>query len=213
MAHDKLPRGLYALIDDSLLPERSLVDQATAAMEGGAAVVQLRLEQTPDRPALEVIRAVVEEGRRRGVPVIVNDRVDLALVGRASGVHLGKEDLPVEAARRLLGPEALVGATVRSLEDIMSAARDGADHVGLGPIFPTTTKSVDAPALGLLGFEAIVRVSPLPVVGIAGITLDTIGAVARAGARAAAVAGDLARAVDPVSRARALREAFLAGNP
>lgn len=206
--HHKLPRGFYALIDDQVRAEFSPVDKARAAVEGGARVLQLRLEQTGDRPALEVCRAVVALARPAGVVVIVNDRVDLALLSLADGVHLGADDLPVADARALLGPEALIGATTRNLAQIVQAERDGADHVGLGPVFTTTTKVVDAPPLGVAGLRAICRESPLPVVAIAGITLETIGQVAQAGAWCAAVASDFLRAADPVSRARALQRAF-----
>lgn len=204
----KLPRGLYGLVDDGVRPDVPVPTKARWAIEGGAAVIQLRLEQTPDRQALEWIREVVAIAGT--VPVIVNDRIDLCLVGQAAGVHLGADDLPVSVARRLLGPTTLIGATTRTLADIEQAAKEGADHVGLGPIFTTTTKQVNAPSLGLEGFEAIARRSPLPVVGIAGITLQTIGQVAKAGAHCAAVAGDLLNAADVVARARALKEAFFA---
>jgi thiamine-phosphate pyrophosphorylase len=202
----KLPRGLYGLVDDGLRPEVPVPIKARWAIEGGAAVIQLRLEKTPDRQALGWIREVV--ALAGAVPVIVNDRVDLCLVGQAAGVHLGADDLPVSVARRLLGPSALIGATTRNLADIERAAAEGADHVGLGPIFTTSTKQVNAPTLGLEGFEAIVTKSRLPVVGIAGITLQTINQVAKAGAQCAAVAGDLLNAADVVARARALRDAF-----
>lgn len=202
----KLPRGLYALIDDGLRPEMPVPEKARWALEGGAAVLQLRLEQTGDRQALEWVRAVV---RLAGpTPVIVNDRVDLCLAGRAAGVHLGDDDLPVEVARGLLGGEALIGRTVRSLADIVRAKEQGADHVGLGPIFATSTKSVHAPLLGLERFGELARASPLPVVGIAGVTLETIGAVAQAGARCAAVGSGLLLAENIAARARALSIAF-----
>ncbi|MBM4779939.1 MAG: thiamine phosphate synthase [Archangiaceae bacterium] len=204
----KLPRGLYGLIDDGLRPEVPVPTKALWALEGGAAVIQLRLEKTPDRLALEWIREVV--ALAGAVPVIVNDRVDLCLVGQAAGVHLGANDLPVSVARRLLGPAALIGATTRNLADIERAAGEGADHVGLGPIFTTSTKQVNAASLGLEGFRAIATKSPLPVVGIAGITLETIGQVAKAGAHCAAVAGNLLDAPDVVAQARALRDAFFA---
>ena len=204
----KLPRGLYALLDDSVRAELTMVEKARLVIEAGVGVLQLRLEQTHDRQALPIIREVVALAAPRGVKVIVNDRVDLALAGGASGVHLGADDLPVDVARRLLGPEALIGATTRSLEDIVRAQSLGADHVGLGPIFQTSTKVVGVPPMGLERFGHIATASPLPVVGIAGITLATIGQVARAGARAAAVAGDLLKADDVVSRARALQGAF-----
>lgn len=204
----KLPRGLYALVDDSVRPDLPMVEKARAVIDGGVGVLQLRMEQTVDRLALPIVRTVVALAHPRGVRVIVNDRVDLALAGGADGVHLGADDLPVAVARRLLGPDALVGATTRSLADIERARGEGADHVGLGPLFPTRTKEVAHPPLGLERFAAIARASPLPVVGIAGITCSTIGQVAAAGAWAAAVAGDLLLAEDVLSRARALQQAF-----
>lgn len=208
----KLPRGLYALVDDSVRPDLSMLEKARAVLDGGAQVLQLRMEVTADRLALPIVREVVALARPREVRVIVNDRVDLALAGGADGVHLGDDDLPVEVARRLLGPEALVGATTRSLEDIERARAAGADHVGLGPLFHTRTKAVAHPPLGLEAFGRIARVAPLPVVGIAGISLATIGQVAAAGAWGAAVAGDLLLAEDVVSRARALQQAFSAAS-
>lgn len=211
MAH-KLPRGLYALVDDAVRPGLPLLEAVRAVVAGGARVLQLRLETTADRPALELVRAAVALARPAGVTVLVNDRVDLALAGAADGVHLGADDLPVAVARRLLGPGALIGATTRSLADIEVALSEGADHVGLGPIFETRTKALAHPALGLEGFAAITRRSPLPVVGIAGITLQTIGPVAASGAWAAAVAGDLLRADDIAARARALQQAFSAAS-
>ncbi len=204
----KLPRGFYALIDDGVRPEWAVPSKAEAAIEGGARVLQLRLERTADRPALAAIRAVVQRARAAQVIVLVNDRVDLALLGGADGVHLGADDLPVRDARQLLGPEALVGATARNLEQIRAAQAEGADHVGVGPVFATTTKVVEHPALGLVGLRELCSQSPLPVVAIAGITLESMGDVARAGAWCAAVAGDFLRAAEPVSRARALQRAF-----
>lgn len=209
----KLPRGLYALLDDSVRAELPMIQKAKAVLTAGVGVLQLRLEQTADRAALPLIREVVAAARPAGALVIVNDRVDLALAAGADGVHLGADDLPIDVARRLLGPDALIGATTRSLQQIEQARALGADHVGLGPIFPTSTKVVAAAPLGLEAFGAIASQAPLPVVGIAGITLATIGQVAAAGARCAAVAGDLLRAEDLVSRARALQEAFLRSSP
>jgi thiamine-phosphate pyrophosphorylase len=205
----KLPRGVYAVIDDGVRPEVSVPHKARLALEGGAAVLQLRLEQTNDRAALEWIREIVAIAG--AVPVIINDRIDLCLVGHAAGVHVGDDDLPVDVARRLLGPDALIGMTTRDLDGLSRAKALGADHAGLGPIFSTSTKQVLATPLGLERFATIVAASPLPVVGIAGITLETIAGVASAGAHCAAVAGDLLRANDIVDRARALKAAFETG--
>ncbi len=205
---NKLPGGLYALIDEQVRPQVSVLDKARAALEGGAKVMQLRLKRSADRPALEAVRGVVGLVHAAGAVVIVNDRVDWALLAGADGVHLGAEDLPANEARQVLGPTALIGVTARNLDEIVAAQALGADHVGLGPIFATRTKVVDAPLLGLPSFERIAKASPLPVVGIAGISLSTIGQVARAGAHAAAVGSDWLLAEDLVSRAKALQEAF-----
>jgi thiamine-phosphate pyrophosphorylase len=206
----KLPSGLYALIDDAVRPEVSVVDKARAVVAAGVGVLQLRLETTTDRHALAIIREVM--GLVGSTLVIINDRVDLALAGEAHGVHLGEDDLPIDVARRMLGPGRLIGATTRSLEDIVRAYALGADHVGLGPIFPTRTKVVKHDPLGIEAFERIVKRSPLPVVGIAGITLHTIGAVARAGAWGAAAAGGLLEHGDIAAQACALAGAFLASS-
>lgn len=206
----KLPRGLYGLVDDGVRAELPVPRKAAAVIEGGARVLQLRLERTTDRLALPIIREVVELARAREVVVIVNDRVDLALLGGAHGVHLGADDLPVEEARRLLGKEALIGATCRTLADIEAAMAAGADHVGLGPLFTTRTKDVAHAPLGLEAFATIARASPLPVVGIAGVSLSTISEVAKAGAWCAAVAADLLNAEDIAGQARALQAAFFA---
>lgn len=207
---NKLPRGVYALVDDSIRPDLSVDEKARAVLAGGIRVVQLRLKLTADRPALAAIRAVVARARPLGAVVLVNDRVDLALVGGADGAHLGSDDLPPDEARRILGPRALIGVTTRTVAEIERAKALGADHVGLGPVFATRTKVVAEAPLGIAAFAELVRQSPLPVVGIAGITLETVGAVSGAGAWCAAVASDLFSGGDVVSRAAALQRAFWA---
>ena len=137
----------------------------------------------------------------------------MALLAGAHGVHLGAEDLPPEAARTLLGPHRLIGVTVRSVAEIESAALAGADYVGLGPVFASRTKRLPVAPLGLEGFKAIARTSQLPVVAISGIGLDTLEAVASAGAHAAAMASELLLADDIALRAGQLIRAFERGDP
>ena len=203
-----LPRGLYALLDDSIRPGLDLLAAARAVIEGGAGVLQLRLKHHSDRSALALCHRVVALARPLGARVLVNDRVDLALLSGADGVHLGEEDLPVAQARALLGPSALIGATTRSLAQIQAAAADGADHVGLGPIFATSTKAVPHPLLGIAGLAQIAALSPLPIVAIAGLRLENLNAVARAGAWCGAVGSGLLEADDLIERARALQAEF-----
>lgn len=187
------------------------MQKARWALDGGARVVQLRMKRTPLREGVRIAREVVEACQAAGAVCIINDRVDLVLLSDAHGVHLGEEDLPIAEARRLLGPSKLIGATVRDGPGARAASVQGADHVGLGPVFGTTTKQVAHPALGLEGLSRAVAQSPVPVVAIAGIGLENIREVALAGAHAAAVARDLLCASDPAERARALVEAFEQG--
>jgi thiamine-phosphate pyrophosphorylase len=198
-------RGLYAIVGDD-----EPVARAEAAVEGGAAVVQVRMKRAPAGAVLEAARRIVALAAGRAL-VLVNDRPDLALLAGADGVHLGEEDLPVPEARRLLGEAFLVGRTARSLEAAQAALAAGADHVGYGPVFPSLTKPLDVPPRGLEALAATCAALPAPVVAISGITLENVADVARAGAAAAAVIGDLFEHGDPRSRAAALAAAFARG--
>ncbi|MHA7629467.1 thiamine phosphate synthase [Corallococcus sp. M7] len=203
-----LPQGPYLLCDDSIRPELPLVDKAGRLLEGGARVLQLRMKHTPPREALAAARAVVALCRRAGAVCLINDRVDLALLSDAHGVHVGDEDLPPEAARELLGAGRYVGVTARGTEGAKAARAAGADYVGVGPLFGTTTKVVAAPVLGLEAFRRVVAQSPLPVVGIGGVGLSNIASVAATGAHGAAVVSDALLAQDIAERVRQLSAAF-----
>lgn len=207
-ARPSLPRGLYLLCDDTVRPDLSLEEKAARLLAGGARVIQLRMKRTPIRRAMEAARAVVGACHRAGALCLVNDRVDLALLAGADGVHVGDEDLPPEAARELLGPGRVLGVTVRDAEMARAARDAGADYVGLGPVFGTVTKQVPAPVLGLARFAEVVRDCPLPVVGIGGVGLGNIADVAAAGAHCAAVVSDALLAEDVAERVRQLSAAF-----
>ncbi|MCP3099996.1 thiamine phosphate synthase [Myxococcus sp. K15C18031901] len=206
-----LPPGPYLLCDDTVLPDVPLVGKAERLLAGGARVLQLRMKRTPVRQALEAARAITASCRAAGALCLVNDRVDLALLSGADGVHVGDEDLPAEDARALLGPDRLVGVTVRGVEGARAAREAGADYVGLGPVFATTTKQVPARVLGLEGLARVVRDSPLPVVGIGGVGLENIARVAATGAHGAAVVSDALLAQDIAERVRRLAGAFEQG--
>ena len=197
--------GLYAIVGDV-----EPVARAESVVQGGARVVQIRRKRSPAGAILEVARRIVSLARGRAL-VLVNDRPDLALLAGADGVHLGDDDLPVPEARAILGPALLVGRTARTAEAARAALAAGADHVGYGPVFPSATKPLDVPPRGLEALAAACAAVPAPVVAISGITLENVGAVARAGAAAAAVIGDLFERGDPRARAEALAAAFAAG--
>jgi thiamine-phosphate pyrophosphorylase len=194
--------GLYALVK---APE-----EARAAGAGGARVVQVRIKGAPAGEILDAARRIVGLARDRAL-VIVNDRADLALLSGADGVHLGDEDLPVPEARRLLGPDRLVGRTCRTLEEARAAIREGADHVGFGPIFASRTKPLGIPVRGLDALREVAGALGAPVVAISGIDLSNVAEVARAGAACAAVVDAIFGAGDPAANAARLAAAFEAG--
>jgi thiamine-phosphate pyrophosphorylase len=195
-------RGLYAIVASPV--------EAAAAIAGGAGVVQVRVKDAPSGEVLRIAREVVALGAGRAL-VLVNDRVDLALLSGADGVHVGDDDLPPEEARRLVGPGLLVGRTTRTLAEARAALAAGADHVGFGPIFATTTKALAVPPRGLDALREVSGGLGAPVVAIGGIEEGTIADVARAGAACAAVIGAIFRAGDPAANARRLADAFVRG--
>jgi thiamine-phosphate pyrophosphorylase len=195
-------RGVYALVRS---PE-----EARAAIAGGARVVQVRVKDAPAGVVLDVARRVVEAARGEAL-VIVNDRADLALLSGADGVHLGDEDLPVAEARRLLGPDLLVGRTCRTLEEARAAIDAGADHVGYGPVFASRTKPLAVPPRGLAALAETCAALSAPVVAISGIEPSNVADVARAGAACAAVVEAVFGKGDPRENAARLVEAFERG--
>ncbi|MGQ0507442.1 MAG: thiamine phosphate synthase [Myxococcaceae bacterium] len=207
-----IPRGLYAVCDDTVSPEWPLVGKAEALLRGGVRVMQLRMKRTPVREGLAAATAIAAKCKAAGCVLLVNDRVDFALMAGAHGVHLGEEDLSVEDARKKLGPNAIIGATVRDAKSAAKAQEEGASYVGVGPVFPTSTKMLSHPPLGLDGLRTLVQETSLPVVAISGIGLSNIKDVAATGVHGAAVVSELiGRGQDEVEqRARALSEAFRA---
>ncbi|MBX7117152.1 MAG: thiamine phosphate synthase [Myxococcaceae bacterium] len=202
--------GLYALVDDQLRPDLSLLQKVHCMLSAGVGVLQLRLKVTPESEAVPLIRQAVALAAATQTAVIVNDRADWARLGRADGVHLGADDVPISVARQALGPQAIVGATVRSEKDLQAAQSAGADYVGLGPVFSSSTKSGSVPPLGLEGFGVLAAKSPLPVVAISGLRAEHMTALSALGAYAAAVGAAVWNARDITENAKALNAAFMA---
>jgi len=205
--HRAAPR-LYWVSDPVLCARRGLVQTALAAVHGGAGMVQLRDPGASGRALLEQARALVAALHPLDVPVIVNDRADIARAAGAAGVHVGQSDLPPQEARGLMGEGALVGLSVRTPEEAAAAPWDLIDHVGAGPVFATTTKADAAPAIGPGGLAAVVAAARGPVLAIGGIDAARAGACVAAGAAGVAVVSAIAAADDPQAAARALLEAM-----
>ncbi len=197
---------LYGKTHAQLSRGRSHLAVIQAAIAGGATVVQYREKEGTTRQMIEEARALRELARRAGVPFIVNDRVDIALAVDADGVHVGQDDMPAPLARKLMGPEKIIGVSATNLEEALQAERDGADYIGAGPIFATPTKPDAAPPIGLEGLAEICRRVSIPVVAIGGINHENAGSVIEAGADGVAVVSAIVAAPDVEAAARRLRE-------
>jgi thiamine-phosphate pyrophosphorylase len=181
-----LPR-VYALTDVQL-SGLSHAEQVDLFIRGGASLVQLREKQMPALEFYEQARGAVAIARQQGVTVIINDRVDVALAVGAHGVHLGQDDLPPEAVRELLGPEAIIGYSTHTVEQAREALTLPISYLAIGPIFQTTTKTDTSPVLGLDALRAVRRaIGSLPLVAIGGITYANAREAIEAGADSVAV--------------------------
>lgn len=198
--------SLYLVTDRRLSLGRSTVEVVAAAVSGGVTCVQLREKHCSTREFLEEARRVRELLVGTGVPLIINDRLDVALAVAADGVHLGQNDLPVADARRLVGERLVIGVSAESVADAIRAEAEGADYIGVSPVFTTPTKMDTAPPLGLEGLREIRRAVSLPLVAIGSIRHDNAAEVLRAGADGLAVVSAIVSAPCPRTAAAALRQ-------
>jgi thiamine-phosphate pyrophosphorylase len=198
---------LYAIVDP-LDTGRDPVELAGALLAGGARLLQLRLKATAPRETLAAAARIASLARAAGARFLVNDRPDLARAVDADGVHLGQDDVPVAAARRVLGSGALVGVSTHDLDEARAAQASGADYIGVGPIYATTSKPNPPAARGLDLLRAVRAAVRCPIVAIGGVTPATAAAVRAAGADAVAMIGALVRAPDPAAAVREARAAL-----
>jgi thiamine-phosphate pyrophosphorylase len=205
-------RGYYAILDlPGEAPEDPtvLVVRAEARLAARPACLQLRAKRMCAVDLRRIAALLLPACHAAGVPLCVNDRLDVALAAGADGVHLGQNDLPLADALRIRpNRQFFVGISTHDLAQAQVAARQGADYIGFGPIFATQTKADADPAVGLDRLREVCAAVALPVVAIGGITLPTIDAVAATGAAAAAVIAAIDQAADPVAAARGVAQAF-----
>jgi thiamine-phosphate pyrophosphorylase len=200
--------GIHVLADDDPSWKLGPVDQAIAACDGGASVVQLRTKYATDIQILEWARAIRAITRHAGVIFILNDRFDLALAAKADGVHLGQTDLPLARVPSDARGKLCFGVSTHDLNQVSTAAKK-ADYVAFGPIFGTRSKVSPHAAPGLQALkEAVQLAHPVPLVAIGGIGTANISAIQNTGAAGAAVISAVAQAPDPASAARKLSELF-----
>lgn len=206
----KVDVRLNAIVDPERANGRSLADLAREVVAGGATLIQLRDKHGATRQMIEQARAIKAALAGTGVPLVVNDRVDVALVAGADGVHVGQEDMRAEDARRLLGPQAIIGLSIKSVALADAAPLDVLDYVGVGGVYATTSKDNPNPPIGVAGLRDIVaafrlRKQDLPICGIAGIDAGNAAPVIAAGADGVAVISALSMKSDPQAAARELR--------
>jgi thiamine-phosphate pyrophosphorylase len=206
----KVDVRLNAIVDPERANGRSLAELARLVVAGGATLIQLRDKHGATRQMIEAARAIKAALAGTGVPLVVNDRVDVALIAEADGVHVGQEDMRAEDARRLLGPQAIIGLSIKSVALANAAPLAALDYVGVGGVYATTSKDNPNPPIGVDGLRDIVtafraRKRDLPICGIAGIDAGNAAPVVAAGADGVAVISALSMKPDPQAAARELR--------
>jgi thiamine-phosphate pyrophosphorylase len=194
--------GLYIILDPSVCIDRPLVDVLKLSATAGAKIFQYRNKTASMNAAYTEALPLRKVAQELGVLFIVNDRCDLALAVDADGVHLGQGDLPIHLARKVMGPDKLIGISTHNREQVIAATAGQPDYLGFGPIFTPGSKLDHDPVVGIVGLKAIRQLTPLPIFAIGGITLNNAEDVIRAGANGVAVisavlkASDVAQAVN-----------------
>ena len=196
---------LYLVTDRDLAGARGVAEVVRLALDGGVTLVQLREKTFADEPFVEQACALREICHARGVPLIVNDDIAVARQANADGVHLGQSDASVQEARETLGPDAIIGLSVETIEQARIGAMLDIDYMAVSPVFVTSTKADTAAPLGLEGVRTVRRLTEKPLVAIGGINIANAADVLQAGADGLAVISAIMAAADPCQVARAFR--------
>ena len=203
-----LDTTLYFITDSTTVPENRFLAVVESACKGGATLIQLREKEKSTREYMDLAIATHEITARYGIPLIIDDRVDVALAIGAEGVHVGQSDMPVSMARKIMGPDKIVGATTKTIPQALEAFEQGADYLGCGAIYPTTThvKTVITPVETL---KEIVKTVPIPVNAIGGLNKDNIFVLKGSGIAGVCAVSAIMKAADPELATRELKQAFL----
>ena len=206
MKFENIDYSLYLVTDRGLARGRSTLEIVSAAVYGGATVVQLREKDCSTRDFIEQALTIKEFLKDRGVPLIINDRLDVAQAVKADGGHLGQTDMPLGVAKKILRDSMIIGISAESVQDAVEAEKGGADYLGVSPIYTTPTKTDTAPPLGLKGLRKIRKAVRLPLVGIGGLNTENAADVIRNGADGVAVVSAIVAADDPQTAADELKQ-------
>lgn len=183
--------NIYPIIDISLISSDKIGETAQAIMDGGAKILQLRAKKLSSREFLETARIIRKITKDRGAVFIVNDRVDIALMTDADGVHLGQDDLPVKEARRLLGNNKIIGYSTHNLREALEAKKLPVDYISFGPIFPTKTKEDAQTPKGLKGLAEVRKAVDIPIIAIGGIAETNMAHVLKEGVESVAMISEI----------------------
>ena len=204
----KLDTTLYFITDSTTVPTEHFLPVVEAACKGGATIVQLREKDRTTREYMDLAKDVHEITARYGIPLIIDDRVDVALAIGAEGVHVGQSDMPVRLARSLMGNSKIVGATAKTVPQALEAYEQGADYLGCGAIYPTTTH-VKTVITSVVTLKDVVKAVPIPVNAIGGLNRDNIFVLKGSGIAGICAVSAIMKAADPETAARELKQAFL----
>jgi thiamine-phosphate pyrophosphorylase len=201
--------SLYLVTDRTLSRQRSSEEIVSAAVRGGVTCVQLREKHCSTREFIREARSLQPLLHRHKIPLIINDRLDVALAIGADGLHLGQSDMHIADARRLVGKKMIIGISAETLDDAIGAEQQGADYIGISPVFTTDTKTDTAAPLGLEGIRRIRRAVGIPLVGIGGINMNNVREILSAGADGVAVVSAIVSADCPETAAADLKKLVL----
>ncbi|HEX2658938.1 MAG TPA: thiamine phosphate synthase [Polyangia bacterium] len=211
---DVLASGYYAILDcpgwDGPGEDPVLLARVARLLAAKPCMLQLRAKAARAQSLATLARAVLPLARAAGVPLCVNDRLDVALAVGADAVHLGQDDLPLTDARAVAAGRLIIGVSTHNPQQAADAEAGGADYLGFGPVFGTVTKANPDPTVGVDGLRRVASAARVPIVAIGGVTLENVAGVVAAGARAAAVIAAIENAPDPTAAGRAIATAFVA---
>ena len=202
---------LHVLTDVALQSRFSHIELTRLAIAGGADTIQFRQKEGSTRVMIETAREMKALCSQAGVVFIVNDRVDVALASESDGVHLGQDDFPIALARRYLGGDRIIGGSAATMEEARSCLEAGADYIGFGPVYPTTSKDDAGPVSGSDVLSRVVQETQIPIIAIGGVNASNTAAVLRSGAHGIAVISAVCCQDDPEEATRILREAIETG--
>ena len=199
---------LYFITDSTSFSEEEFLCRVEKALKGGVTLVQLREKNKTTREYIALAEKVHGLTRKYNVPLIIDDRIDVAMAVDAEGVHLGQSDMPVDIARRILGDDKIIGATAKTVPQALEAYRNGADNLGVGAIYPTTTK-VKTVLTSVDTLKEIVKAVPIPVNAIGGLNKNNMSVLKGSGIAGVCVVSAIMKADDPQKAAEEIKQRFL----